>query len=195
MKTKLFFIIAACFFMLIQKSFAQKTDLSVFSIQRPYNHTSTNLVWFTHSAPKYFLEVRANFDWNNTVGIYAGKTFGTDTFWIIPEIGGLFGTYKGFGPEVLLGGKYKRIKYFSFNQFVKNVNNLTDFFFQYAEIMVVASKHLALGGGVQTYLETTVKSDAYTDIGPVVKFSFSSFYIKPGHEEIKKIIVGLGYVF
>ena len=88
-------------FFQIQIISAQNTDISAFMIKRHYNHTNTNLIWFTHSAPKYFAEARANFDWNNTLALYIGKLFGNDTLWFIPEVGGLYGEYSGIGPRAI----------------------------------------------------------------------------------------------
>lgn len=202
MKNKLFFVITCIILVVTSNVSAQSTDISVFAINRHYNHTNTNLMWFTHSDSAYFVEARANFDWDNTLALYLGKTFGNDVFWITPEIGALVGDYNGFGPELLMGGKYKSLKYFLFNQYTLNVNDLPDFLYQYTEVGLVASRYVMIGCAGQVYYEpTTPRADAFIDAGPFVKFSYRSLYLKPwctwdpGHEQIKKVIIGLGYTF
>jgi hypothetical protein len=180
------------------------SDISVYGIHSITGKSTRPLVWYNHQAKKVFLDIRANFDWSGTIGVYVGKTYTHKNLWFTPEIGVLYGDktgYNGFGPELLIGTTGK-MKLFSFNQYVLSVDKNPTFFFNYTElgIVIFGSTKLLVGPAAQLYWETATGTQTL-DIGPFAKLYIgSNFYFKPWitHDpmnNIDKVVVGLGYSY
>ena len=161
-------------------------------------------MWVTHVGPKFTLDVRQGFDAPNTFGGYVGTTpIGKDsTFWIIPEIGGIIGDQKGFGPELLAGGTNGRFRYFMFAQYVFGVESCESFFFTYDEIHYeLKNKGPRVGTAVQMFWGESQTDFPGFDIGPQMRIPLGkSFYLKPWYTwnletGKQKFITGLGYTF
>lgn len=159
-------------------------------------------MWVTHVNKDFSLDVRQGFDAPNTFGGYVGtKPIGSDTLWIIPEVGGLIGDYKAFGPEFLAGGFHKRLRYFTFHQYVFGVEGSKNFYFTYNQLYLQTTKTIQAGFAGQMFWQAGEKDFPGFDLGPQLRIDIGKmWYLKlwytwnfeTGKE---KLVVGLGYTF
>jgi hypothetical protein len=184
------------------------TDISMYQVWKLHKTPKLPIMWFSHEHIKFFLESRLNFDWNGTAAIVAGKTFQKkDAFWATPKAGVFFGFlpaegYNGATFEINMGGKWKRLTWFTMNQLAVSFQKKNPpFLYQYTDVGCDL-KYVFLSGSFQIYYETRQGSEVFVDIGPQVKVPIKKFYAKlwytgdpnPKHK-LQKITVGLGYQF
>lgn len=159
------------------------------------------LMWFTHTNKHYSLDARMGFDAKNTLGVYVGpKPIGTDTLWFIPEVGVLLGEQNGFGPELLAGGKFRRLDYFAFNQYAFGVN-AANYFYTFEQLLISTGRGVHFGAGAQMFwLSPGQEKFPGFDIGPEIKIELGNCYVKPWYtlnlvSDVQKLIIGVGYTW
>lgn len=180
-------------------------DMSMWTSKTTSDPSSdmTYFMWVTHVGKKFTLDVRQGFDAPNTFGGYVGtKPLGKDsTFWLIPEVGGLIGDYKGFGPELLAGGTNGRYRYFMFFQYVIGVNGCDNFFFTYDELTYRMTRDVRAGLAAQMFWGQSHDGFPGFDVGPQLRVMLGkTWYLKPWYTvnpttEKQKFILGVGYTF
>ncbi len=190
------------------------SDVSIFGIYKLDAETGSPLMWFTQSQGNcnLFLEARANFDWQNTVTIAAGRNFSAGPYWVTPKVGALVSMggdgYSGISFEVNHGISLPwNISLFQMNQYAfggKNSN--PNFFYDYSQIGWSPMKNFSLLFGAQFFRALELQEgeeylDWWIDMGPQLKISFGDgFYLKPWitfdpNHDNRKVIVGLGRSF
>jgi len=177
----LLFLIICCFFVLTNALFAQ-WDVSYW--HRNAMGAKSEIPWVTRIDPKSFgtIDVRYNYDWNRSGGVYFGKAFKIkDTGWtFVPEVGTIIGEYDGFGPELLLIGSHGKWSHFSQWQWVSsfNTNKNPDWgYIWIEELRKTPIPHTEIGIGAQTFY---LRGDSrpQTDLGIATRFTFGKLYIK-----------------
>lgn len=127
--------------------------------------------WAVYYGPKSFvLDLRHNFDANNTAGIFIGRQFGGEKLYVIPEMGYLAGDFSGVSPEFYLGANKGRLMYFSQWQWAASLRSEDNSWaYQWNDVLVRVNKHLSIGADTQTFWEKNTDSPANTDIGPAFR--------------------------
>lgn len=188
------------------------SDVSIFGIYKLDAETGSPLMWFTQSQGQLFIEARANFDWQNTVTIAAGRNFSAGPYWVTPKVGALVSMggdgYSGISFEVNHGISLPwNISIFQMNQYAMGGKNSNpNFFYDYSQIGWSPTKNFSLLFGAQFFRALELQEgeeylDWWIDMGPQLKISFGDgFYLKPWvtfdpNHDNRKVIVGLGRSF
>lgn len=103
---------------------------------------------------KFYSEIRYNYDQLNTLGIYAGKIFSLSKKTaqvLIPQIGFLYGNYKGASLQFYYQFINKRVEINFQNQHGISFNKLSNFYFNWSDIQFPITKKIKVGGSVQIY--------------------------------------------
>lgn len=182
------------------------TDISAWQTVRIREPQKGPILWFNHEEIKYFIETRLNFDWSNTIGLIAGKTFSKSAkFWVTPKAGVLVGASKdafnGTTIETNLGGQKKKFSYFTMTQFAFSFQKKTPgFFYEFVNLAFNINKYFSLSAAGQTFQPLNKGDKPDTDIGPQVTVTVKKFYLKlwytgDPYNKRQKMIFGLGYQF
>lgn len=118
---------------------------------------------------KTVIDARHNFDWKDTAGVYAGRSFGKESLTLIPEVGVMFGEYDGWGPELLVLSTKGRFNLFSQTQLTKGFGRHSDWGYHWTEILIRANSWLYVGWGGQVFHEFAKGSKPEIDEGPAAK--------------------------
>ena len=160
--------------------------------------------WYMYSGT-IFIDARYNFDWEKTVGVFAGKSFGTDALSVVPTLGLLTGfggdSYDGISPQVYLMGRGETYAFTLLNQYAFGVDGSPNYLYNWYEIFLTKPfAWLELGVTEQTYYEFSDGSKMQADIGPGTRVTVGLVYGKVWFathtpEEGTRIYLTLGAAF
>lgn len=138
--------------MVATPSFSQNHEVSVWS------RDGSISPWYFYSGSKVVVDVRYNLDLDKTLGSCLGKTFGEESFSIVPEVCAYLGEENGFGPELWVLSETKRFSVTSYFQYARfrEVKSFEYSWFQ-AE-RKISRLGLGLAG------QTTKEKDSTTDV-------------------------------
>lgn len=127
--------------------------------------------WILLYGPKgLVVDVRHGFDVKGVFGGYVGKQFG-DKIYFIPQVGVLFGpNFKGFGPELYVGGEVSRVSFFTQWQWAQSLREQdAHWFYHYGEALAKIAGPISFGAAGQAFWEKSDGSKLAYDLGPQIK--------------------------
>ncbi len=156
--------------------------------------------WYFYTGKSVTADVRYALDQDKTVTVCLGKSFGSETFSLIPEVCGYAGDFKGYGPEVWIISETNKYSLESYIQYARFSDD-SSFGYSWLQAERKLSTHLAIGGGFQVTKE--VGSATEIDLGlsfkaTVGKFTFSALPMwRVSPQERGKVVVssGVSYQF
>ncbi len=152
------------------------------------NYNPLLIPYLPFSKGSFYGELRYNYDRNGTFGIYGGKSWslGENTIHLItPQLGALFGDYKGVSLQFYYNLISPHVEFNLTNNYALITNNRPNFYFNWTDIQFPVWKKGRIGASTQIFVDSTIQT---YDFGPMIGYRNEKWYFmltsfNPWHPE------------
>ena len=119
----------------------------------------------------YYFETRYNYEDNETLSMYFGKSFSIKKKWnveYIPMLGVSGGKLYGISPAINFQAKHKKFSTFSQCQYTFDINKSNSFFWDWSGVSFRNNKGFGIGGSTQIYVP--ISGESFIKLGPNISY-------------------------